>query len=49
MPKSDDDQPLAHPQDDRVFAVIRAVLLDNRWPKHETDEGVERAWVLRTR
>jgi DNA-directed RNA polymerase specialized sigma24 family protein len=47
--RDDDDEPLAHPHHDGVLAVIRAVLLDNRWPKHEIDDGIGkvvlRAWA----
>ena len=46
---ADDDEPLAHPHDPRVRAVSRAVLLDNRWPKHDLEDGVDdvefRAWA----
>jgi DNA-directed RNA polymerase specialized sigma24 family protein len=49
MADRDDDEPLAHPYQPRVLAVIRAVLLDNRWPKHEIEDGVSkvefRAWA----
>ncbi len=46
---ADDDEPLAHPHDPRVRAVSRAVLLDNRWPKHDLEDAVDdvefRAWA----
>jgi DNA-directed RNA polymerase specialized sigma24 family protein len=49
MADRDDDEPLAHPHHPRVLAVIRAVLLDNRWPKHDIEDGVSkvefRAWA----
>jgi DNA-directed RNA polymerase specialized sigma24 family protein len=49
MPRDDDDEPLAHPHEPRVRAVSKAVLLDNKWPPHEIDEGVDegelRAWA----
>lgn len=48
----DDDDPLAHPHHPRVLAVIRAVLLDNRWPKHDLEGAVSevelRAWASQT-
>ena len=46
---ADDDEPLAHPHDPRVRAVSHAVLLDNRWPKHDLEDAVDdvefRAWA----
>jgi DNA-directed RNA polymerase specialized sigma24 family protein len=49
MADRDDDEPLAHPHHPRVLAVIRAVLLDNRWPKHDLEIGVSevelRTWA----
>jgi DNA-directed RNA polymerase specialized sigma24 family protein len=51
MADTDDDEPLAHPHHPRVLAVVRAVLLDNRWPKHDLEIGVSevelRAWASR--
>src|ERR1700683_214517 len=41
MPRDHDDEPLAHPHDPRVRAVSRAVLLDNRWPAHDVETGVD--------
>jgi DNA-directed RNA polymerase specialized sigma24 family protein len=39
MPDRDDDEPLAHPHDERVLAVIRAVLRENRWPSYRLEDG----------
>jgi DNA-directed RNA polymerase specialized sigma24 family protein len=48
-----DDEPLSHPHDRRVLAVIRAVLLENRWPRHELEDGTSavevRAWDTQPR
>jgi DNA-directed RNA polymerase specialized sigma24 family protein len=48
MPDRDDDEPLAHPHDERVLAVIRAVLRENRWPSYKLEDGTAeveaRAW-----
>ncbi len=48
MSDRDDDEPLSHPHDPRVLATIRAVLLENRWPRHELEDGTAtveaRAW-----
>ena len=53
MADRDDDEPLSHPHDRRVLAVIRAVLLENRWPRHDLDDGVGavevRAWASKPR
>jgi DNA-directed RNA polymerase specialized sigma24 family protein len=48
MRDDDDDEPLSHPHDKRVLAVSRAVLLENRWPRHELEDATAavelRAW-----
>jgi DNA-directed RNA polymerase specialized sigma24 family protein len=53
MPDRDDDEPLSHPHDPRVLATIRAVLLENRWPRHELEDGTAtveaRAWDTQPR
>jgi DNA-directed RNA polymerase specialized sigma24 family protein len=46
MPDRDDDEPLAHPHDERVLAVIRAVLRENRWPAHKLEDGIADVEVL---
>jgi DNA-directed RNA polymerase specialized sigma24 family protein len=49
----DDDESLTHPHDRRVLTVIRAVLLENRYPQHELEDGVGtvevRAWASKPR
>jgi DNA-directed RNA polymerase specialized sigma24 family protein/phosphotransferase system HPr-like phosphotransfer protein len=53
MPDRDDDEPLSHPHDKRVLATIRAVLLENRWPQSELEDGIAtvevRAWDTKPR